>query len=528
MDLGIFGSISFDLKFLTALLSIVLIDLILAGDNAVVIAMAVRSLPHDQRRRGIIFGAGAAVLLRVMITFFVAQLLNISYVKLIGGLLILWIAVKLFVEGAPDEEQDRKATTIWQAIKIIVIADITMSLDNMLAVGGASHGNLFLLLFGLGLSIPFIVLTSNLLSMLMDKYPVIIYIGAAILGKVGGEMMITDPFTVKLLPANLVRPDAAAPVKLLLYSVEVFFAAGVIIAGKVWMRLTVKEEGKKEAIVHGVPEPGAVEGRKAILTISREFGSGGREIGQAVARDLGFRYVDRETILADIRKDGHQWGQWAENLDEHRPTVWEKYDWSYRGFAALMQWHIIEHACRGGVVIVGRGGNFVLKGVPHAFRIRVTAPLDARIERIIRRESVDRETARWLCDKTDRERAGFLHAIYGGRWDDPAEYDRVIRVAGQSVDSETAEVKSILADRERAYTESAQQTLRLLSAAARVKAGIATNPRFFIPVFDVQPEGNGLVLRGVTHTPTEFKSIEDEATRLAGDLPIRCDLHYRK
>ncbi len=526
LDLGPLGSISFTWDFVYNFLSIVLIDLILAGDNAVVIAMAVRSLPLDQRKKGILFGAGAAVLLRVVITFFVAQLLNLSYVKLVGGVLILWIAVKLFVESAPGDGQERKAATIWQAIKIIVIADITMSLDNMLAVGGASHGNLFLLIFGLGLSIPFIVLTSNLLSILMDKYPVIIYIGAAILGKVGGEMMITDPFTVNLLPTNLVRLDA--PVKLLLYSVETFFAAGVIIVGKVWMRLTVKEEGKKEAIVCGVPESGAVEGRKAILTISREFGSGGREIGQAVARDLGFRYVDRETLLADIRKDGQKWEQWAEDLDEHRPTVWEKYDWSYRGFAALMQWHIIEHACRGGVVIVGRGGNFVLKGVPHAYRIRVTAPLDARIERIIKRESVDRETARWLCDKTDRERAGFLQAIYGGRWDDPAEYDRVIHVAGQSVDSEAAEVKSILADRERAYTESAQQILRLLSAAARVKAGIATNPRFFIPVFDVRPEGNGLVIRGVTHTPTELKSIEDEATRLAGDIPIRCDLHYRK
>ncbi len=521
------GTISFDWTFVTALFSIVIIDLILAGDNAVVIAMAVRSLPHGKRKKGIIFGAGAAVLLRVVLTFFVSQLLHIRYVKLVGSLLILWIAVKLFIESAPEEEQVGKTTTIWQAIKIIVIADITMSLDNMLAVGGASHGNLFLLIFGLGLSIPFIVLTSNLLTILMDKYPVIIYIGAAILGKVGGEMMITDPFTVNLLPENLVRPDADAPVELLFYSVEAFFAAGVIIAGKVWMRL-IKEEGKKEAIVCGVPEPGEVEGRKAILTISREFGSGGREIGQAVARDLGFRYVDRETILADIRKDGLKWEQWAENLDEHRPTVWEKYDWSYRGFAALMQWHIIEHACRGGVVIVGRGGNFVLKGVPHAFRIRVTAPLDARIERIIKRESVDRETARWLCDKTDRERAGFLHAIYGARWDDPAEYDRVIHVTGQSVESEAAEVKSILADRERAYTESAQHILRLLSAAARVKAGIATNPRFFIPVFDVQPEGNGLVLRGVAHTPTELKSIEDEATRLAGDLPIRCDLHYRE
>jgi YjbE family integral membrane protein len=240
IDLGLFGHIEFTWHFLTAVMSIVIIDLILAGDNAVVIAMAVRSLPQGQRKKGIIFGAGAAVLLRVVLTFFVAQLLQLHYVKLAGGALILWIAVKLFVEGAPDEDLDRKATTIWQAIKIIVIADITMSLDNMLAVGGASHGNMFLLIFGLGLSIPFIVLTSNLLSMLMDKYPIILYIGAAILGKVGGEMMITDLFMVKLLPASLVSADSLHPLPMLKYSVEAFFAVGVIIAGKLWMRRSRK------------------------------------------------------------------------------------------------------------------------------------------------------------------------------------------------------------------------------------------------------------------------------------------------
>jgi len=248
IDLGIFGSISFDLKFLSALFSIVIIDLILAGDNAVVIAMAVRSLPHDQRKKGIIFGAGAAVLLRVVLTFFVAQLLKVSYVKLAGGILILWIAVKLFIEGAPEDKQERPATTMWQAIKIIVIADISMSLDNMLAVGGASHGNLFLLFFGLGLSIPFIVLTSNLLSILMDRYPIIIYIGAAILGKVGGEMIITDPFTVRHLPASLLAPGMQAPVAALQYSIEVIFAAGVIIAGKLWMRRTIDKEEREESV----------------------------------------------------------------------------------------------------------------------------------------------------------------------------------------------------------------------------------------------------------------------------------------
>ena len=220
------GHITFSWEFFAALLSIVLIDLILAGDNAVVIAMAVRSLPRKQRQKGILYGSAAAVVLRVILTFFAAQLLQMSYVKFFGGLFILWIAVKLFVEGAPGEEVRREANTIWQALWVIVVADITMSVDNVLAVAGASKGNLFLLIFGLGLSIPFVVFTGSLLSMLMDKYPIIIYIGAAILGKVGAEMIFTDP----------VITTAFEPSALFQYAMEALFAVGVIAVGKLWVR----------------------------------------------------------------------------------------------------------------------------------------------------------------------------------------------------------------------------------------------------------------------------------------------------
>ncbi|MHB8893555.1 MAG: TerC family protein [Candidatus Geothermincolia bacterium] len=226
MDFPGFGRITFDIAFFSSLMSIVLIDLILAGDNAVVIAMAVRGLSREQRRRGILLGAGAAVLLRVLLTFFVAKLLLVSYVKIVGGALIAWIAVKLFVEGAPEETQEREVRSIWQAMRIIVVADITMSLDNMLAVGGASGGNLFLLIFGLALSIPFIVFTSNLLSLLMDRYPAIIYVGAAVLGKVAVEMILTDPATVRWLPVG----------KTALWAAEALGAAGVIVVGKLLLR----------------------------------------------------------------------------------------------------------------------------------------------------------------------------------------------------------------------------------------------------------------------------------------------------
>jgi YjbE family integral membrane protein len=232
LDLGIFGQIHFTWEFFVGFLSIILIDLILAGDNAVVIAMAVRSLPRKQRMRGIAFGAGAAVILRVILTFFAAQLLQIQFIKFIGGAVIIWIAVKLFVEGAPDEAVKKEAKTLMQAVWVIIVADLTMSTDNVLAVAGASKGNLFLLLFGLGLSIPFVVFTSNLLAMLMDKYPFLVYIGAAVLGRVAGEMMITDPFITKLIH----------PSKFFQYSVEIFFTLGVLVAGKIWIKWKISRE----------------------------------------------------------------------------------------------------------------------------------------------------------------------------------------------------------------------------------------------------------------------------------------------
>jgi len=216
------GRVSFSWEFFVAFASIVFIDLILAGDNAVVIAMAVRSLPNAQRRKGIMLGAGVAVILRVVLTFFAAKLLQVGFVKLFGGILITWIAVKLFVEGAPDDKFQKEVKTLGKAVVTIVIADLVMSTDNVLAVGGASQGNLFLLLFGLGLSIPFVVFTSGLLSSLMDRYSVILYAGAAVLGRVAGDMIITDPFVVTWL-----RPSNATE-----YAVQGFFAVGVILVGK--------------------------------------------------------------------------------------------------------------------------------------------------------------------------------------------------------------------------------------------------------------------------------------------------------
>jgi YjbE family integral membrane protein len=207
--------------YILNVLSIVLIDVLLGGDNAVVIALAVRSLPPRDRRIGIAAGAAGAVALRIVLTFFAARFLQLNYVKFIGGVLVTWIAIQLLAQGEESSDSGRTARSLWQAMWMILVADITMSIDNILAVAAASKGNLGLLIFGLGLSIPFVVFTSNLLSIIMDRYPVIVYVGALLLGRIGGQMIVEDPWLV-----NLLHPSVAASI-----AVQVVFAVGVVVVG---------------------------------------------------------------------------------------------------------------------------------------------------------------------------------------------------------------------------------------------------------------------------------------------------------
>ncbi len=265
----------------------------------------------------------------------------------------------------------------------------------------------------------------------------------------------------------------------------------------------------------------------AILTISREFGSGGREIGQAVAKELQYQYVDKARILNDLRAIGDKWGKWGESLDEHCPTVWEKYDWSFRGFGALIQNAVLKYAMTEHVVIMGRGANFVLKGIAFAHSIYVVAPLEERIARIMVRESVDRETAQWLTEKTDRDRSCFIYSLYGKHWDDPTQYDDVINTAGQPLDEISANIQTILSNKDRYVNETSRRELQMRAAAAQVKAGLLTDPSVFLPTLDIFYDGAGIVLQGITHNPKEHKQIEEKAVTLAGGHPVRCLLQYR-
>ena len=208
MEVELFSS-----QFFVALFSIIVLDLVLAGDNAVVIAMASNRLPAHLRKRAIYVGTAGAIVIRLIMTYFAVQLLSVPYLQALGGLVMLPIAVKL-MKPSGGEEHIEAAETFAGAVKTIIIADAAMGIDNVIAIAGASHGDFLLVVLGLLISIPIVVGGSQLIGTLMDKYPVLVVIGTAILGWTGGAMIVHDrtigvmlleaaPQAAYLLPAAL-------------------------------------------------------------------------------------------------------------------------------------------------------------------------------------------------------------------------------------------------------------------------------------------------------------------------------------
>jgi len=187
--------------FWVALAQIIMINILLSGDNAVVIALASRSLPEHQQKKAILFGSFGAVALRIILTFFAAYLLMLPYLKLAGALLLLWIGVSL-LKPEDDEEHIDAHSNLKAAIKTIIIADFVMSLDNVIGVAAAAKGNVVLLVIGLGISIPLIIYGSTIILKLMTRFPVIVTAGGGLLGWVAGEMAVTDPAIADWVNAN--------------------------------------------------------------------------------------------------------------------------------------------------------------------------------------------------------------------------------------------------------------------------------------------------------------------------------------
>jgi len=229
-----------NLDFLLGVLKIVVIDLALAGDNALVIALAVRTLPPRQQLQGRIWGTVGAVGLRLAFIFIVTYLLAVPLLQVVGGLLLIWIAIKLVLQSADEVEGGhvRQGTSLLEAIWIILVADVIMSLDNVIGVAGAAEGDMRLVVFGIALSIPIVVWGSGVLARLMNRYPWIILIAAGILGEVAGKMILHDHFLRSRLG---VVPD---PVE---WAVRLVLALGIMLVGWLVARRRAVAGGRASA-----------------------------------------------------------------------------------------------------------------------------------------------------------------------------------------------------------------------------------------------------------------------------------------
>ncbi len=218
--------------FWLGLMKIIWINIILSGDNAVVIALAARSLPPEQQRKAIMFGSGAAVVLRIVLTVVAAKLLALSYLQIIGGVLLLWIGAQLLADDEEGEGEAKEQGNLMAAVRTILIADLVMSLDNVIAVAAAAKGDETLLIIGLAISIPLVIFGSTLMIKLMERYPVIILLGAALIGWVGGETIASDVALQDFASENHWFHTACAA------------AGAVIVIG--WGKLSEKLKGKEE------------------------------------------------------------------------------------------------------------------------------------------------------------------------------------------------------------------------------------------------------------------------------------------
>ena len=210
--------------FWIGLMKIVWINIILSGDNAVVIALAARSLPPHQQKKAVFWGSGAAVVLRILLTVVAAKLLELSFLQIVGGCLLLWIGFQLLSSDDESEGESKTYGSLMAAVRTILIADLVMSLDNVIAVAAAAQGNVILLVLGLAISIPLVIFGSTLMIKLMDRFPVIILLGAALIGWVGGETIANDA----------ILHDYAAAHPALHYIAAALGAALVVGAGKFW------------------------------------------------------------------------------------------------------------------------------------------------------------------------------------------------------------------------------------------------------------------------------------------------------
>jgi len=264
----------------------------------------------------------------------------------------------------------------------------------------------------------------------------------------------------------------------------------------------------------------------AILAITKSYGSGGNEIGRSIERLLGYEYISLRKILEETKNAGGVWERCSSEYGNEAtyPDIW----WSFTGFMTLAQSIIMNHAEQDNKVIMARGASALLKDIPHTLRVRITAPAEYRIQEVMKKEDIPLETARLIVKEADRAIHGTMSRIYGEDWNDPDAFELKFDTSEMSVGAVADAIKNALIDKEKLNTEEAKRLLHLHAVAARVKAGIATHPKFLMPTLEVEVEKNTVVLRGLVHSIEEQDEIEKEAARLASNVPITFDFHHRK
>lgn len=270
----------------------------------------------------------------------------------------------------------------------------------------------------------------------------------------------------------------------------------------------------------------------AILAMLREFGSGATEIAHKVAATLNYEIVDRKRVHNDLKFQEPTRTDWAKAFDEHYPNVWDRNEWSFKGYVALIQSIIYEYAWKDKIAFIGLGAGFLMRTIPYVLKVRIEADMEDKISRIQGDDVVNRDTVKWLIEKADSEMAKGMYIVYGRHWDAHDEYDMVLNTSKEGQEEIIEKIVDTLREKDKLKTEFWRQTIELRARAAKIEAVIATDPTYIVSQLDVEPKEEGMarygfVLNAIVHERDDVQEIKDVATALAGDLPIECNIHYR-
>ena len=264
----------------------------------------------------------------------------------------------------------------------------------------------------------------------------------------------------------------------------------------------------------------------AIVTISRKSGTGAKDIAMAVAERLRYEFVSKDSICKEIEGHGKEWLGWVARLDEHAPTLLERYDQSHAAYQAMVEHCIYRNALKNNVVILGRGGNYLFENIPYSLRVRITASVEDRGRVLCERFGIDEAAARKILTGSDHERSIYIDRTYHRQWADPDDYDMTLNSGRMGFDELVALIASEIPAKEMLFTPESEEKLRRLELASRVKAEIVTRFSTFIKTLDVHHDGTALVLRGVCLlTKEKAQELMETAVHSAGSVKVRSDLY---